>query len=349
MKSALLPFSAGVVVALSLIPCAAEEPVGVTKENFAFAMNDLAMQKEFAQGADNTWNHHRKPMPLDEQPAPLMNRDTLYSFAILDGGDDVAITLPENDGRYMSLHVMNHDHITYKVFYGPGRYVIPSDKTSDFFFANVRMQLDASDPADVMKVNGFQDELKIEFLGGYQPKSFQVTDWNMEEFGKIRAKYVALAQKEGVVGTMGTEDHPVSLEARNRGVAIATGLLPDKDAIYLTTKQDVDEGKSYRATYAVPEMADPKLGFYSVTIYGDNQFLKTDKGSILTSKAIKLNDDGKTFDLYFVPEAEFGKEGNANEAIIPTAPFWTCFRVYMPGDSVLKGDYNLPKLEPVSE
>ncbi|MDX1351002.1 MAG: hypothetical protein R3279_12170, partial [Putridiphycobacter sp.] len=81
-------------------PAVIDSKVGVTKDNFAYAMADLAMQKEFVQGADNTWNHHRKPMPLDEQPAPLMNRDTNYSFAILDGGGDVAVTLPENDGRY---------------------------------------------------------------------------------------------------------------------------------------------------------------------------------------------------------------------------------------------------------
>lgn len=70
---------------------------------------------------------------------------------------------------------------------------------------------------------------------------------------------------------MGTEDKPVSLEARNRGVAIATGLLPDKDAIYLTAKHEAQKGKTYKAVYRVPQLRDPKLGFYSITIYGDDQ------------------------------------------------------------------------------
>ncbi|TWT66507.1 DUF1254 domain-containing protein [Allorhodopirellula solitaria] len=337
---------AALAFALTLVSTAlqAADPVPVTDENFARAMNDLAMHKEFAQGADNTWNHHRKPMPLDEQPAPLMNRDTLYSFAMLDGRGDVAITLPENDGRYMSLHVMNHDHVTYKVLYGPGRYVIPADETTDFYFANVRMQLDASDPADVKKVNGYQDQLKVEHLNGYKPESFQVTNWNMEDFAKVRAKWVAIAQQEGVVGTMGTVEHPVSLEDRNRGVSIAEGLLPDKDATYYTEKHEVEEGKAYKATYSVPELANADLGFYSITIYGEDQHLKTDQGSILNNKTIQLNADGKTFDIWFVPESEFGKGEHPNELIIPTAPFWTCFRVYMPGDSVLAGDYKMPEL-----
>jgi hypothetical protein len=319
--------------------------VSVTKENFAYAMTDLAMQKEFSQGADNNWNHHRKPMPLKEQPAPLMNRDTEYSFAILDGHGDVAITLPPNDGRYMSLHIMNHDHTTYKVYYGPGRYVIPASKTSDFFYANVRMQVNAKDPADVKKVNDYQDQLKIEYLNGYKPESFKVTNWNMKEFDSVRNVYVALAQKEGVKGTMGTTDHPVSLEDRNRGVAIATGLLPDKDAVYLTAKYDAVKGKTYKATYKVPEMANPKLGFYSVTIYGDDQYLKTDEGSTISNSELKLNPGGKTFDLYFVPESEFGKGKHPNELIIPTEPFWTCTRIYMPGNSVLSGKYKLPEVK----
>jgi len=316
----------------------------VTDQNFARAMTDLAMQKEVEQGANNAWHHHRKTMALSEQPAPLMNRDTVYSFAVLDGGGDVAITLPPNDGRYMSLQIVNHDHVTYKVFYGPGRYVIPANKTTDFFYANVRMQINDKDPEDVRKVNQYQDELKIEYLNGYQPKPFKVTNWNMKDFEKVRSHYVAEAQKEGIRDTMGTEAHPVSLDARNRGVSIATGLLPDKDAVYLTAKHVVTMGKTYKATYRVPEQVDPKLGFYSVTVYGDDQYLKTDKGSTISNTEIKLNPDGKTFDIYFVPESEFGKGGHANELIVPTAPFWTCMRIYMPGASVVNGKYKLPKL-----
>ncbi|AWW32215.1 murein transglycosylase [Echinicola strongylocentroti] len=319
--------------------------VSVTKENFALAMCDLAMQKEFAQGADNTWNHHRKPMPLDEQPAPLMNRDTNYSFAILDGRGDIAITLPETDGRYMSLHIMQHDHVTYKVFYGPGRYVIPADETSDFFYANVRTQIDASDPEDVKKVNGYQDQLKIEFLNGYKPESFQVTNWNMEEFKQQLNHYIAIAQKEGVLGTMGTVGNPVSTEDKNRGVAIATGLLPDKDAVYFTEQYDVDKDKTYKVTYQVPEMKDPDLGFYSITIYGADQHLKTDKGSIISDDKITLNPDGKSFDLYYVPQDQFDEADYANKVLVPSKPFWICFRVYMPSESVVNGGFALPTLK----
>ncbi|MDG3582830.1 DUF1254 domain-containing protein [Galbibacter pacificus] len=324
---------------------AKDATVSVTKDNFAYAMADLAMQKEFVQGADNTWNHHRRPMPLDEQPAPLMNRDTDYSFAILDGGGDVAITLPENDGRYMSLHVVNHDHVTVDVLYGPGRYVIPKSKTTDFFWANVRMQVNPKSEEDIKKVNGYQDQLKVEHLNGYKPKSFKVTNWNMDEFKKVLDHYVEIAGKEGVRGTMGTIDNPVSLEARNRGVSIATGLLPDKDAVYLTEKYELKDGETHKVTYQIPEMRDPKLGFYSITIYGDDQYLKTDEGSNISNSEIKLNPDGKSFDIYYVPKDKFDDVKQNNKLLMPTQPFWICFRIYMPSDGVVNGNYKLPEIK----
>lgn len=58
-------------------------------------------------------------------------------------------------------------------------------------------------------------------------------------------------------------------------------MLPDKYAAYLAQKHEVEKGKTYKVTFKVPEMVNPKLGFYSVTVYGDDQYLKTGEGSII--------------------------------------------------------------------
>ncbi len=323
-----------------------EDKISVTKENYARVMVDFAMQREFPQGANNTsWHHHRKPMELDKQPAPMMNKDTLYSFSVIDGGGDVAITLPETDGRYQSLHLWSDDHITYNVYYGAGRYVIPASITSNFFVANVRTQINPKDPEDVKKANSYQDQLKVEFLNGYEPKPYEATKWNMEDFNKLHKHYVAIAQKDGVTGTMGTPDNPVSLEDRNRGVSTAIGLLPDTDAVYLTGKYQLKEGQTLKATYPVPGLKDSKLGFYSITMYGDDQYLHTDEGSTISNSEIKLNPDGKSFDVYYVSEEAFGK--NANELIVPTETFNITLRIYLPDQSVQNGEYKLPVPAPV--
>ncbi len=325
-----------------------EGGISVTKENYAHSVVDQAMQREFLLGANNTgWHHHRTLIELDKQPAPMMNRDTLYSFSIFDGGGDIAITLPETDGRYQSLHIFDENHVTVAVFYGAGRYVIPANETTAYNYANIRTQIDPKDEEDIKKANGYQDQFKVEFLNGYKAKPFKVSKWNMKEFDTLNKHYTAIAQKDGVVGTMGTVKNPVSLEDRNRGVSTATGLLPDSEAVYLAGKYQIKKGETLKATYAVPDQRDPKLGFYSITIYGDDQYLHTDEGSVINNREIKLNSDGKSFDVYFVHKEEFGKYDN--ELLAPTETFNTTMRIYLPGKSVINGEYKLPTLTPVKK
>lgn len=56
-----------------------ESGVSVTKENYAHAMVDQALQREFLLGANNSnWHHHRTLIELDKQPA----RNLFRSFII---------------------------------------------------------------------------------------------------------------------------------------------------------------------------------------------------------------------------------------------------------------------------
>lgn len=45
-------------------------------------------------GGVNRWVHYRSPTPVDKQPVIRMNRDTLYSSAIVDITEGAQITLP---------------------------------------------------------------------------------------------------------------------------------------------------------------------------------------------------------------------------------------------------------------
>lgn len=350
MNKKTLPIAMLMSVALSFSSLSASDTskkldsnkaISVSSENYALSMFDMAMQNEFSKGGDNhSWHHHRTPMTLDKQPAPMMNRDTLYSFSVMDAREDIEIVLPESNGRYMSLHVLDHDHVTYKVFYGAGVYKIPANKTSDFILANVRIQMIASDLEDIKKANDLQDKIQVKHMNGYKPESFKVSNWNMSEFKVQHKKYVAIANKEGILGTMGTTENRVSTEDRNRGVSIATGLLPDEDAVYPSATYTLDKNKVYKVTYKVPEMTNKDLGFYSLTIYGDDQYLHTNEGASLSDQEIKLNADGKTFDIYYVSKEKFGTY--ENELIMPTNTFYINMRVYMPSKSMQEGSYELP-------
>ncbi|SDR84329.1 Protein of unknown function [Halopseudomonas sabulinigri] len=323
-----------------------QSDVPVTKHNFAFASLDVAMQREVNLGATNTFYHHRKPMELDKQPAVLMNRDTLYSFAVIDASHGATISVPEGDGRYFSVHVMQHDHVTDNVYYGAGDYVIDPETVTNFLVVNIRTQVNPNDPEDIAKANAQQDQYKITFPNGYEPKPFVVIDWNEEQLKALTQEYVNLGDTRGVSKTMGARGS-ITQDDINVGAAAATGLLPDQHAWYSFSTYKVSKETCYSAQYSIPGMADPELGFYSMTIYGDDLYLKTEEGSSLSNHEIQSDEGGNSFTLHFGTPDTCGE--NAKNLLIAPTDNWTlAFRVYMPDQSVQDNQYALPDPKPVS-
>gem|GEM_PF-3669826 len=56
-------------------------------------------------GGVGVFRHHRQPASIDAQTVIRLNRDTLYSFAILDLAEPAWLSLPEADGRLGSRAV----------------------------------------------------------------------------------------------------------------------------------------------------------------------------------------------------------------------------------------------------
>lgn len=323
-----------------------KKDVPVTKKTFSFATLDVSMQNEVKLGATNTFYHHRKPMELNKQPAVLMNRDTLYSFAIIDASHGATISVPKGDGRYISIQIMQHDHVTDHVYYGGGEYRIDPKTVTSFVVVNIRTQVNPNDPADIAKANAIQDQYKVTFPAGYTPRKFKVIDWNKDELKKLQEYYVKIADARGVSKTEGARG-TIPQQEINVGAAVATGLLPDEHAWYSFKTYKVKKDVCYSATYPIPGMSDPKLGFYSMTIYGDDLYLHTEEGSSLSNHEIVLDKGGKTFTLHFGSPQTCGKDA-ANLLIAPTDNWTLAFRVYMPEKSVQNNEYRLPDPTPVA-
>lgn len=114
-------------------------------------------------GGINKWAHFRKPTPLDQQPVIRMNRDTLYSAAIVDISKGATLTLPDSGKRYMSVMVVNEDHYVNKVFHGAGSYELTMEEFhTPYVQLAVRTLVNASEPKDIQAANTIQDNLKIE-------------------------------------------------------------------------------------------------------------------------------------------------------------------------------------------
>lgn len=113
-------------------------------------------------GGVGSFRHNRTPARIDEQTVIRLNRDTLYSFAIVDLAQPARLRLPDADGRYLSAMIVNEDHFVNSVFHEAGEHTLTSDQYgSRYVLVGVRILVDPNDSTDVAAVVAVQDRLAI--------------------------------------------------------------------------------------------------------------------------------------------------------------------------------------------
>ena len=173
----------GLLLAISivlLIPgeMSAEYQKPVTIDTFVRAESDVAIKKFYEGFGLSTLYHNWGPIPIDKQTVIRMNRDTLYSSAVIDLTKPATVIMPATGGRYMSLHVINQDHYSYAMT-KPGRYELTREKVGTrYAYLIIRTFIDGDDPEAIKAANATQDEIKIEG-GGSGP--LEIPNWNIDQ------------------------------------------------------------------------------------------------------------------------------------------------------------------------
>lgn len=309
----------------------------VTPETYIRAETDRNFQNIYglSENKINTLYHFRQPTPVDKQTVVRMNKDTLYSSAIVDTEGGATITLPKADkGRYMSILVIDNDHYAPMVIYEPGTHTLPTD--TKFVAVAVRTQLfDPNDPAEIALVNKLQDQVVINAASA---DPLPPSKWDAESLKELTAQ-VEIDSKQypswkGMMGPRGKVDE----KTRHIAAGAAWGLLPEWDATYLNYSGGHDAAVCHKAIYQVPENS----AFWSITVYGNDGYMKS-ANSIVNSSNVKLNEDG-TFTVHFGSSEACGKDVINR---LDVSEGWNfLMRVYRPGKSVLDGSYVVAKAEP---
>lgn len=305
--------------------------IPVTLKNYKVAESDLAFGGTIKLGAANKLIHLPvQPFDLNNQTVVRMNQDTIYSGAVVDVSKGASITLPEANGRYQAVMIVQNDHYVNDVFIGAGTYQIKSDIDSDFVMVTVRTEINLNDPEDVKKVIALQQAIKLDVKGD---KVFKQPNYDMVQLVKLRGKLategLALGSLNNMQGARGSVDEHLHL----LGTAVGWGLLPDANARYLGyVPKDGDATDCYQANYQVPPFNDG--GFFSITMYDADGWMFNEK-AILNKNNITFNDDG-SFDATF---GECGKNAKNN---LPITKGWNfIMRVYEPKLTALDA-YKLP-------
>ena len=264
----------------------------VTPETFIRAETDnmYAQMIKNAKGT-NQFFHFRTPTPLDKQTVIRMNRDVLYSGGVFDGKEGIEITFPEiPDTRYASIYILDNDHYVQDIIYKPGEYKVKGN--TRFLYVIVRVQVfNAQDAEEIKMVNNLQDKFIVKSVTNQEFPEFK---WDKQSLDSLRTIYnkesANYSSWKGMQGKRGE----VNEKTRHIAAAAAWGLLPEEAATYLNYKPtESDMGKCYSATYKIPE----NNGFWSITVYGDDGYIKSEN-CLLNGSNVILNDDN-TFTVFY--------------------------------------------------
>jgi hypothetical protein len=232
--------------------------------------------------------HLRSRATAANQTVIRQNQDTLYSGIVLDLAKPVTITLPETDGRYMSMHVINQDHYMF-VETEPGSYPMSEEGVgSRFAYVIIRTFVDANYLNDVEKARAAQDGIVVEG-GGAGP--FDAPDWNTGDLAMIRKALndvAALGFNTTYAFGRKEETRPIDHLV---GAAAGWGGLPKSTAFYILDSVERNDGGT---PHAVTVSDVPVDAFWSITVYNADGYLEANEAGRNNYKNVtaRANPDG---------------------------------------------------------
>jgi hypothetical protein len=311
----------------------------VTVDNFVRAeTNRMFAELQKDGGGVNRWGHNRVPTPIDKQTVIRMNRDTLYSFAVVDLSGGATVTVPDAGDRYLSVMVVNQDHYVNRILHDAGAYELTVDEFETPYVGLAgRILVDPADVADVAAVNALQDGFGLEAASA---KPFELPDYDAASFDETRTALLQLAKgamAHGATATFGRKD-AVDPVRHLLGTAAGWGGLPESEAYYIGS----GPGLPADAAYAITVRDVPVDGFWSLSVYNADGFFEPNDRDAYSINNVTAtpNDDGSI-------TVHLGGCADERPNCIPIMDGWnTIVRLYRPRPEILDGSWTFPAAEP---
>jgi len=319
-----------------IVPAKDGDPVIVNADNFARAETAAQFDRSYQlMGGVNTWFHFREPAPIDNQTVIRMNRDTLYSGAIVDISEGARLILPDAGNRYVSVMVINEDHYINRVFHDPGTYELTMAAfDTPYVLLGIRTLVNASDPNDIREANALQDQFVIEANSArpythptYDADSYKVTYDPLLELSRgIPDAKMTFGKKE-----------EVDAVRHLLGSAWGWGGLPESEAYYLNVEPNLPVG-----AYELNIKDVPVDAFWSISVYNREGFFEENEFGAYSVNSITAEPNpDDSFTIHFGGDPE-------RVNFLPIAEGWNyTVRLYQPRPEILDGSWTFPTVEPV--
>ena len=310
----------------------------VTPDNFVRAETDMQFMTVVKRGGFGRLVHDREFPPAGRQPLAWADADILRSRGVFDLElGPVEITLPPAGDRFMSLEVLDEDHYTLAMFYGPGTYSFSFDNVSTrYMLVVVRLLVDPSSRADTAAVHALQDNIGVARQGGGR---FVIPNWDPVSQAKVRVALQLLGNTidgdERAFGGRGEVDPVRHLI----GTATQWDRCPPREiACLLTVPRHNDGSTAYRLNVGHV----PVDGFWSLTVYDSSGHFLSDVHAART-----INSRSGARDADQVMSIQFGGCAEGSRNCLQIARGW-CYvvRMYRPRPEVLGGKWRFPEAEP---
>ncbi|MFC6154348.1 DUF1214 domain-containing protein [Nocardioides yefusunii] len=310
--------------------------VKVNVDNFVVA--ETARMFEDLQreaGGVNAFNHVRTPSPVDNQLVVRLNRDTLYSFGVVDLRGGATLTVPEVGQRYVSVMVVDENHFVTEVLHEAGTHTLDEERHgSRWVCLAVRVLADPADAADLDEVHRIQDACVITAASA---EPFVGPEYDATSFDATRSHLLELANGLSGFDHMFGRREEVQPVRHLLGSAAGWGGLPSSEAQYVGVLGPGEGGYELR-------LADvPVDGFWSISMYDSaGFFVPNDRNaySVNDITAVKDADGGVT--------VRFGDFPDDVPNVLPTPEGWNYLvRLYRPRPEIADGTWQLPAPVPV--
>ena len=315
----------------------------VNVDNFKRAESDHYFSTFTKEGGLGKFVHRREPADIDKQDVIRMNRDTLYSSAVVDlDASPATVSLPEPIGRFMAMQVINEDHYTVTVIYKAGAHSFTKEQVGTrYVLFLVRTFVDPGDSADAAKVHALQDAITVTQS---RTGTFEVPDWDGASLDDIRKALNALTAVNGGLDSarmFGRKDQVDSVQ-HLLGTAAGWGGNPVTDAYYSGVVPGKNDGQT---VYRVTVQDVPVDGFWSISVYNRDGFFEKNPRAVYSVNNVTAepNADGSV-------TVQFGGQpGGDAPNCIPISPGWNYLvRMYRPRKQILDGSWKFPEAQPVT-
>jgi hypothetical protein len=306
--------------------------VPVTWETFVRAETDLTFNNYTKIGGFGKFFNIRAVTPIDKQSVARMNRDTRYSIGIFDLSNPLTVTLPNANGRYISMQVINQDEYTTSVEYNAKSYSFTKeDVGTRYVCLIVRILVDSESEKDNQIVTEMQNEITVSqsSIG-----TFEIPNWDLQSHEKLKDAVKILASTLTNTKLCYGNIHEVNPIAHLLGAVAGWGGLPQSAAMYINETPENNDGKT---AYTLTVKDVPVDGFWSISVYNSSGYFEKNAYNAysVNNFSAKKEEDGS----YIIHFGGDPKQTN----YLPISEGWNyTVRLYRAKKEILEGSWVFP-------